>query len=172
MNGSNDRMRPSDRCRGFSDRYQEYLDGTLPKQESLELFLHVRECAACHQRLEQTKQVFHLLDSLPPVPVAENFNEKILSSVPYHVYKSMAPLRQERLPVFLEEEFLPAPLRATTTRAAGGALAALTAGGLAISWLPAAAGLVVVAGLLPEVLVRLQTAARRLTRAVQKSHGH
>jgi anti-sigma factor RsiW len=172
MNKDLNRTGSSDRCREFGDRFQEYLDGTLPKQDSLALFLHVRECQTCHEQLEETRQVFRLLEALPPVPIPDEFNEKILSSVPYHVYKAMAPLRQERLPVFLEEEFLPAPVRAPATRAAGGVLAALTAGGVAISVLPAAATLAVVVGLLPEALVRLQAAARRLTLAVQKSHGH
>ncbi len=172
MNGGMDMTGRSDRCREYRGRFQEYLDGTLPKQDSLELFLHVRECRTCHENLEETQQVFQLLDSLPPIPVPARFNEKILNAVPYQAYKEMAPLRQERLPVFLEEEFLPTPVRSTATRIAGGFLALLAAGGMAFAWLPTAATVIVVTGLLPEILVRLQSAARRLTLSVQKSQSH
>ena len=172
MNGGIDMTGRSDRCQEYMGRFQEYLDGTMPKQVSLELFLHVRECRTCREYLEETKQVFQLLDSLPQIPVPARFNEKILSAVPYQTYKEMAPLRQERLPVFLEEGFLPAPVRSATTRIAGGSLALFAAGGMAFAWLPTAATVIVVTGLLPEILVRLQSAARHLVLVVQKSQSH
>jgi anti-sigma factor RsiW len=161
----------SNHCPDYRLWFQDYLDGTLPKQQSLELFLHMRECQECALRLKETERLFQLLDSLPSVSVPEDFNEKVLSAVPYQAYKEMAPLRRERVPVFLEEEFLPASVRAVTTRATGGLVAAAAAVGLVTSWLPDVASVVVVAGLLPEALVRLQDVARRLTLAVQRSQS-
>ena len=171
MNGGMHTTGHSDHCPDYRLWFQDYLDGTLPKQQSLELFLHMRECEACALRLEEMERLFQMLDSLPSVSVPENFDEKVLSAVPYQAYKEMAHLRRERVPVFLEEEFLPAWVRAVSTRAAGGLLAAATAVGLVTSWLPDVASGVVVVGLLPEALVRLQDAARRLTLAAQRSQS-
>ncbi len=171
MNGGTNTSGRSERCQHDSNWFQDYLDGTLSRKESLDFFLHMRECAACEHQFEESKRIFQLLDSLPPVEIPDDFNEKVLSAVPYQGYKEMAHLRRERVPVFLEEDFLPTPVRSTTTRVAAGVLALLATTGLAMSWLPDLASIVVVVGLLPEALVRLQNGARRLALAVQKTQS-
>jgi anti-sigma factor RsiW len=169
MNGSTPHSERPDLCRRYSGLFQDYLDGDLAKPTSLELFLHLRECSACQTELEQTKQVFQALGSMPPVPVPEDFDAKILKAVPYEAYRQMEPIRRDRVPVFLEEDFLPAPIRATTTRWAGGLLAGFATLGLIMDWLPDLALVVVIGGLIPEALVRMQRFGRRLTLSGQRS---
>jgi anti-sigma factor RsiW len=171
VQGPEPKTNRSDGCGKYHPLYQEYLDGTLPKTESLELFLHLRDCQDCQARLAALKEVFHLLESLPAVEVPENFDEKVLSAVPYQAYKEMEPLRRERVPVYLAEEFLPATVRAVPTRLAGVALALMAAAGLATARLPEATALLVGLGVVPEVLVRLQRVARRLTLALRRSEN-
>lgn len=158
-------------CRECTSLIQDYLDGALAKPRSLEVFLHLRECEGCRAELEDMKQVMTLLDSMPDIEVPADLDGKILSSVPYQAYREMAALRRDRVPVFLEEEFLPAALRDPRTRAAGGVLAVAAAVGLVAGWLPDAGVFAVVAGVLPEAVVRLQTLARRMVLRGQRSLG-
>jgi hypothetical protein len=115
--------------------------------------------------------VFEMLGSLPAAEVPADFDARVLASVPYEAYRAMEPLRRERVPVYLEEEFLPAPVRAVGTRAGGIALAALAAVGLGASWLPDWTAAIAVVGVLPELLVRVQRLARRASLAGQRSES-
>ena len=150
-------------------RLQDYLDGALPKQESLRAFLHLRTCSECQAEYEDMRAVFSLLDDLPPHEVPSDFDSRVLAAVPYAAYREMEPLRRERVPVYLAESFLPRFLRAGATRIAGLAIAALGVVGLAEGWWPGTAGAVTLVGCLPEALVRLQDAGRRWAVAQQRS---
>ena len=157
-------------CLDCRDGLQEYLDGTLDKKQSLRFFLHLRECSACQAEQATLRGLFALLDSLPQHEVPADFDDAILASVPYASYLAMEPLRRERVPVYLEEHFLPQFVRSRVTRAVGlgltvAAVAAALAGEGAV-WLPAAA----VVGALPELLVRLQGLGRRVV-ALGRAEG-
>lgn len=158
-------------CLECREGLQDYLDGTLEKQRSLLFFLHLRECDECRREQEQLQHLYDLLQSLPDHPVPEAFDEPILASVPYAAYRAMEPLRRQRVPVFLEEEFLPAWVRSKVTRWGGVALAGA---GLAASrwvgvpvWTAPACAL----GLVPEALVLLQGIGRRATLALRRSES-
>jgi anti-sigma factor RsiW len=171
MPGGYDDKPLSDVCMSCREVFQDYLDGTLAKQRSLEVFLHLRECEACRQELAQVEQLFEMLGSLPPVEDPAELDEAILASVPYEAYRAMAPLRRDRVPVYLEEDFLPESVRAGRTRVAGGMVAALVVIGLAARWLPDWTVAIAVAGALPETLLRLQRLARKLSLSGQRSEG-
>jgi len=149
-------------CETVRIRLQDYLDHTLPRKESMALFLHVRECDGCREELEAMERLFGFLGDFQPVEAPANFDARILESVPYAAYQAMEPLRRERMPVILEEEALPAFVRAKGVRASGGVVAVLAAVGLATGNLPEGWAALAVAGVLPEVLVRLQNASRRI----------
>ncbi len=157
-------------CADCAVLLQDYLDGTLEKKRSLTVFLHLRECADCRSAHDALCAVFARLDALPALEAPADFDAAVLASVPYEAYRAMEPLRRERVPVFLEDTFLPAWVRARTTRLAGLALAA-AGGGL---WLgaPDRVGLLALgaAGLVPQVLVLLQGVGRRLAR-VRRAEG-
>lgn len=158
-------------CDGCRENLQDYLDGTLDKNQSMHVFLHLRECSDCQTEHENLKVLFSALESLPDLPVPDNFDETVLASVPYNAYKEMAGLRAERVPVFLEEEFLPAFVRAPGVRWSGGLIAA---GSLATQWLadgPQFLIAVAIAGLAPEILVRLQGLGRWATLSVRRSES-
>ena len=141
---------------------QDYLDGTLEKKRSLSVFLHLRTCAACRVEHEALQDVFARLDGLPALEAPADFDAVVLASVPYAAYRAMEPLRRVRVPVFLEDGFLPVWLRSPVTRAVGGVAAvAAVAASLAAAG-PGWLALVPVIGLLPEALVRLQQVGRRL----------
>ncbi len=170
MNGRDDE-RMLQGCRGCRDSLQDYLDGTLDKSRSLEVFLHLRDCAPCRHEHEALQALYGLLESLPQQPVPDGFDAPVLASVPLASYRAMAELRRDRVPVFLEEETLPAFIRAAGIRLAGLAVAA---GSLALlffgngpGWLPALAGIAAA----PEILVRLQAAGRRVALAVRRAEG-
>ncbi len=156
-------------CAALRAQFQDYLDGALPREGSLEIFLHVRDCADCRLELEQMRALIGRLESLPPIPPPPDFDARILAAVPYEAYRQMEPIRRDRVPVFLEEHFLPAFVRARTTRAAGVALSAIVAAGLAVGWLPDASVALVPLTLAPELLVRLQRIARRRRLAGERS---
>ena len=168
MKEKNPQTPPLD-CAGCRLRLQDYLDGTLPKQESLRAFLHLRTCSTCQAEYEDMSAVFALLDDLPQHEVPPDFDGRVLTAVPYAAYQAMEPIRRERVPVYLAESFLPRFLRAGATRTAGVAIAALGAVGLAEGWWPGTVATVAFVGVLPEVLVRLQDAGRRLAVAQRRS---
>jgi anti-sigma factor RsiW len=157
-------------CGTFVEQMQDYLDKTLPRKESMSLFLHVRECDGCRQELESLQDLFAALSDMPEVSAPEEFDARVLASVPYESYREMAELRSERLPVILEEEILPAIIRSGVARAAGVTMAALVGVGMVSGWLPAKSTTLLVLGLMPETLVRLQQVSRRLyAGSIQKS---
>ena len=102
-----------------------------------------------------------MLDSLPDHEVPADFDQAVLASVPYAAYQAMEPLRRERVPVFLEEAFLPRFVRSRLTRLVGirccGGGRGLGPAGDGSAVLP----VVIVVGLVPELLVRLQGLGRR-----------
>jgi anti-sigma factor RsiW len=166
----NDRADARLNCPDCRHELQDYLDGTLDKKRSLGVFLHLRECAACRLEHDAMHAVFTRLDLMPELAPPADFDAAVLASVPYAAYRAMEPLRRERVPVFLEDHFLPAWLRARATRA-GGLVAAAGATG---AWLagPGQAWLLAVAavGLVPEILLRLQMVGRRLV-GVRQAEG-
>ena len=158
-------------CRDCVDGLQDYLDGTLPKTRSLQFFLHLRECSACQAEHDSLQTLFGLLESLPDHEVPAGFDAKILASVPYEAYRAMEPIRRQRVPVFLEEEFLPAFLRSPSTRLAGIGIALVgIISGQFVNGLETVSAISLL-GLLPELLVRLQGVGRRAVLAVQRSEG-
>lgn len=158
-------------CRDCLRGLQEYLDGTLAKRESLRFFLHLRDCSSCSEEHDRLKNLFGMLDSLPELEAPADFDAAVLASVPYDSYRAMAPLRQDRVPVFLAEESLPAFVRSPGTRLAGLGLAliAFSASFLIDGsfYLPLAMGL----GIAPEALVRLQGLGRRVVVNVRRAEG-
>lgn len=150
-------------CTDCRAHMQDYLDEALPRVEATRVFLHVRACEGCTAELEEARALFGLLDSLPAVEAPADFDAAVLQAVPYEAYKAMEPIRRERVPVLLEPESLPAPLRAGVTRGVGLVLAAAVVGFAAAGRLPGdAAAVLAVAGVLPEGLLRLQQLGRRI----------
>ena len=171
MPGKNNNQNRPLECRECLHGLQEYLDGTLAKQESLQFFLHLRDCSSCTEEHERLKDLFQMLESLPDHEVPADFDQAVLASVPYESYRAMAPLRAERVPVFLEEESLPGFVRAPGIRLAGlgVALLALSANIVmdGVAYLPLVMGL----GILPEAVVRLQGLGRRAVVSVRKAES-
>ncbi len=170
MNSNNKTNQPL-ACPECRQGLQDYLDGTLDKQRSLRFFLHMRDCASCQQEHDRLQVMFGMLDSLPDHEVPADFDEAILAAVPYAAYRAMEPLRRERVPVFLEEAFLPRLIRSPAVRGTGVGAAAVSlvmiSQGLGGNFLPA----VVVTGLVPEILVRLQGLGRRAVTGAGRAEG-
>ena len=149
-------------CQDCRDGLQEYLDGTLEKKHSLRFFLHLRDCSDCQEEHAALQSMFEMLDNLPSQAVPADFDDAILASVPYAAYQEMEPLRRERVPVYLEEHFLPQIVRSRVTRWSGlGVTGAAVVAAVMLegsAFLPAVA----VAGVVPELLVRLQGLGRRV----------
>ncbi len=149
-------------CADCQDGLQEYLDGTLEKKQSLKFFLHLRDCSVCQEEHTRLQGMFEMLDALPSQEVPADFDDAILASVPYAAYREMEPLRRERVPVYLEEHFLPQIVRSRVTRLSGlGITVAAIAAAVVLDgpvWLSVAAS----AGVVPELLVRLQGIGRRV----------
>ena len=158
-------------CREFLGGLQDYLDGTLEKTRSLQFFLHLRDCPSCRLEHDRMQSLYGLLESMPDHEVPADFDEKILASVPYEGYRAMEPIRRQRVPVYLEEEFLPAWVRSPAVRISGVVVAAV---GVLASRFAGVQDLVLsisLLGLVPEFLVRLQGVGRRAALAVRRSEG-
>ena len=147
-------------CHDCREGLQEYLDGTLEKQQSLRFFLHLRECSACEKEHTLLQGMFEMLDNLPHHQVPADFDDAILASVPYAAYLEMEPLRRERVPVYLEEHFLPHFVRSRVTRLSGLGVTAVALVAAVVmdgpAWLPAVGAV----GFVPELLVRIQGLGR------------
>ncbi|MFH1738788.1 MAG: zf-HC2 domain-containing protein, partial [bacterium] len=63
MNGDKNPTSRSDGCSQFTSKLQDYVDGTLPKAESMELFLHLRDCSPCQHELAELEQVLEKLNT-------------------------------------------------------------------------------------------------------------
>jgi len=150
---------------------QEYLDGTLEKPESVRFFLHLRECAGCQEEHDRLQGLFRMLESLPDHEVPVDFDHAVLASVPYAAYLAMEPLRRARVPVYLEEAFLPRFVRARVTRLTGFGIASVAAAlalrGDGSALLP----VLIVTGLLPEMVVRLQGLGRRALETTRRAES-
>ena len=162
-----DRSMGCDACR---DGLQEYLDGTLPKQESLKFFLHLRECDGCRLEHDKLHGLFHALESLPDIEVPTDFDAAVLASVPYAAYRAMEPLRRERVPVIFEEESLPVWIRSAGVRWSGLGVAVLATGGRLLDG-PGLLSVVAIAALIPQVLVMVQGLGRRVVLGVRRAEG-
>ena len=171
MDGRDDNQHRDTACTECSGALQEYLDGTLEKTRSLEVFLHLRACAPCQAEHDELQALFGLLGALPAQPVPEGFDAPVLAAVPLAAYRAMEPLRRARVPVFLEEEALPALVRAPVFRASGLVIAVCS--GVAVVAAGAPEGLLAAVGIgvAPEVLVRLQAMARKVALATRRAEG-
>lgn len=171
MDGRDDHQHRAPACTECRDALQEYLDGTLEKTRSLEVFLHLRACAPCQAEHDELQALFGLLGSLPAQTVPAGFDGPILAAIPLAAYRAMEPLRRARVPVFLEEEALPALVRSPAVRAGGLALAVASAAAVLAAGAPAGLLAVVGLGAAPEVLVRLQAVARKVALATRRAEG-
>ena len=171
MYGKNNKPEGPLPCNECRQGLQEYLDGTLDKPESLRFFLHMRDCPGCQEEHDRLQGLFRMLDSLPDHEVPAEFDRAVLASVPYAAYQAMEPLRRDRVPVYLEEAFLPRFMRARLTRLVGFGVASVAAA-LALRG-DGAAGLpvLIVAGLLPEFVVRLQGLGRRALKTARRAES-
>ncbi len=150
---------------------QEYLDGTLDKPESLQYFLHLRGCPGCREEHDRLQGLFRMLESLPDHEAPADFDEAVLASVPYAAYRAMEPLRRKRVPVYLEEAFLPRLVRARLTRLVGFGIASVAAALALRGDGSAALPVLIVAGLLPEIMVRLQGLGRRALETTRRAES-
>ncbi len=141
---------------------QDYLDETMSRLDGTRFFLHIRECEGCHHQLEDMRALFGALAAMPDLAPPEDFDARILQSVPYDAYRAMEPIRRERVPVFLENESLPVWVRSGATRGFGLIVSAVAMAATLSGQLPEAGVSLVVVGLLPEGLVRVQQLARRI----------
>ncbi len=171
MSGKHQDTQPHLSCGQCRDSFQDYLDGDMPKDQSLRVFLHVRECRDCAGELEQWQNLFNHLGSLRAVEPPAGLDARVLAAVPYAAYRDMAPLRRERVPVFLEPTFLPPIVRAARIRIAGGAIALAAGIGVATGTVPSPGLVIAGIGVLPEVLVRLQALGRRVALAGRHAEG-
>jgi anti-sigma factor RsiW len=167
---THDESSPLD-CVGCADLLQDYVDGSLARDLALRVFLHVRECGDCERSLTQWQSLVQALGQLPRIAPPADFDRRILASVPYASYRDLAPLRQDRVPVYLQESYLPAAVRAKVVRLGGLALAAGCGLAVGAGQLPPVAMFGVGVGVLPEVLVRLQDLARRVALGMRRSEG-
>jgi anti-sigma factor RsiW len=169
MNGSHSGKAPHLGCAECQRQLQDHHDGTLPRRESMRMFLHLRDCEACQQELARLERLVTALESLPPRQPPEDFDQRILASVPLEQYRAMAALRAPRVPVFLEAEALPAWIRGRAPRLGGAAVAAAALGVRAADLAGDPALAIAGAGLLPSLAVALQAVARRVVVGLQQA---
>mgnify|MGYP003972732311 CR=1 FL=1 len=148
-------------CKSFVEKLQQYIDKDLPKEESMSMFLHARDCVDCSVELDRLESICSSLNELPEIQSPADFDQKILSSIPYNSYKAMADIRQPRVPVILDEEIIPGIVRSPLTRGICSSIAVLSIAGLISGWLDSSGMLIFVAGAMPESLVRLQSIFRK-----------
>jgi len=148
-------------CKSFVEKLQQYVDKDLPNEESMSMFLHARDCTDCSAELEHLERICSSMNNLAEIQAPEDFDQKILSSIPYNSYKAMAGIRQPRIPVILDEEIIPEIVRSPLTRGICSSIAVLSVAGLLSGWLDSTGVLILVAGAMPEFLVRIQSIFRK-----------
>ncbi len=63
-------------CRGCTQHLQEYIDGDMPRDLALRVFLHVRECPACEAKLAQWQDLVQTLAQLAAPGPAGRFRRQ------------------------------------------------------------------------------------------------
>lgn len=58
---------------------QTFLDGELAPAEQARLELHLRDCTLCQTRLEQQRELFRMIESLPETAVQKDLRPQILA---------------------------------------------------------------------------------------------
>lgn len=156
-------------CGECQQQLQDYLDDGLAKQESMRVFLHVRDCPGCAAELAHLQALVVQLESMPSRTPPTDFDTRVLASVPYESYRAMAGLRAPRIPVFLERESLPAWVRNPMTRLLGAVAAAGVIGLDMAGVVPDGAGYMATIGLVPQALLGLQFFGRKVALAMQQT---
>lgn len=166
MSGQHSGQAPHLSCSECQERLQDYLDNGLERRASMQVYLHVQDCDDCAAQLAELELLVSQLEALPERHVPDDFDARVLASIPYDSYRAMASLRAPRVPVFLEREALPAWVTSPVSRFGGLAVAAVACG--AYLTIAPSDGVLAVAALaaVPQTLVWLQTLARNVARAV------
>jgi hypothetical protein len=67
-----------DRCREFSERIPQFLDGTLPDSEFPAMETHRRECGDCARALLEEERIKSLMSEIGDAPVPADFRDRVL----------------------------------------------------------------------------------------------
>lgn len=166
MSGQHSGQAPHLSCGECQERLQDYLDQGLARSESMRVYLHVQDCQDCTARLAELELLVSQLEDLPERPVPDDFDARILASVPYESYRAMAQLRAPRVPVFLEREALPAWILSPVNRFGGLIVAAGVVGAILADVADPRLAIAAGAAVVPQTLVWAQALARQVIRAV------
>lgn len=78
-------------CRDVTEMTTEYLEGTLPLHRRVAMRFHLSICSMCRRYMRQVRQTIGLLGILPPEPVPEAVENRLVA-------EAMAPPEQSHPP--------------------------------------------------------------------------
>jgi anti-sigma factor RsiW len=68
-------------CRDVSELTTEYLDDSLPWRKRMGMRFHLAICSFCRRHLAQVRATIGLLGRLPPVPVSQVTEDRLLAQL-------------------------------------------------------------------------------------------
>ena len=89
-----------ERCSEVSSLLEDFLDGTLPDKQEVEVRKHLSECSACRLEMETAREVIQTLSTLPEIRCSEHTRRIIEETT----------LRKEARPSILERMRFPGEL--------------------------------------------------------------
>ncbi len=77
-----------------AERIQAFLDGTLPKEESVDVQEHATSCASCQGELQAWQLLYSELKELPVLEPSRGFAQQVLSELDTAVTPEVAEVRR------------------------------------------------------------------------------
>lgn len=78
-------------CKELTELLTEYLEGSMPLMQRLELRVHLMMCKNCRAYVRQAKMTIATLGKLPAEPLPDAVREQLLQ----HYRKSMGSARRK-----------------------------------------------------------------------------
>ncbi|MGC4045967.1 MAG: zf-HC2 domain-containing protein [Armatimonas sp.] len=87
-------------CKKIQPKLSEYLDGTLPENESWDVQMHLSSCAVCTRASAELAATVRLVSSLPERGPSENFDDKLAARLANIVLTPHPQTFREKLAAF------------------------------------------------------------------------
>ncbi len=69
------------KCRDVTEMTTDYLDGSLTLPHRMGMRWHLSICSFCRRHIKQVRATISLLRAMPPDPVAQSTEDRIVASV-------------------------------------------------------------------------------------------
>ena len=69
------------KCSQYQEKFWDYYDGTLSREEAAELEKHLESCPECAAEAKMVKQMLESLHTLPEAALPEGYHEELMGKI-------------------------------------------------------------------------------------------